>query len=86
MADKLIAHYNPDMDPNPTTPDIDGMWITKEAPYRVVKVWKTDSERPKLAEEPPHIRGYAAFMANRVFEFVPEKKRDKKKEGLKSKV
>ncbi len=39
MADKPIAYYNPSMNPNPTTPDIDGIWITREKPYRVVRVW-----------------------------------------------
>jgi len=86
MADKPIAYYSPSMKPNPTTPDIDGMWINREAPYRVVRVWQTDSERPGLAEEPAHIRGYTAFMAHRSFEFRPEKKRAGKKEDLGSRI
>lgn len=86
MANKLIAYYNPSMRPNPTTPNIDGMWITREEPYRVVKVWQTNSERPKLAEEPSHIRGYAAFMAHQFFEFRPEKKRAGKKKDLGSRI
>lgn len=86
MADKLIAHYNPSMKPNPNTPNIDGMWITREPPYSVVRVWQTDGERPKYAEEPSHVRGYTAFMAHNLFKFEPEKKRSGKKKDLGSEI
>jgi len=67
--EKYVAYYNKDMDPSPIEEDIDGMWITKSEPHLVVRVWKTDSERPKLAEEPDEIQAYSKFMAKKLYEF-----------------
>jgi len=77
--EKKIAYYNPKMDPSPIMKDIDGMWISRSEPYIVLKVWKNDSERPKLEEEPPYIQAYAAFMANHLYTFEPIKNKSKKR-------
>ena len=72
--EKRIAFYDPKMNPNPLSKNIDGMWITKSEPYTVVRVWQTDSERPRLAEEPKHIQAYSAFMARNFYVFKPTEK------------
>jgi len=64
-----VAYYEPGMNPNPKTPGIDGMWITREPPYTVTRVWVSEDSRPPLADEPKEIRGYAARAANRDFIF-----------------
>jgi len=72
---KDIAYYDPKMNPSPTTPDIDGMWITREEPYIVTRVWMADSERPRLKDEPSEIQAYAARRARELFDFKPIRKR-----------
>jgi hypothetical protein len=72
--EKLIAYYDPKTKPGPLEKDIDGMWITREEPHVVIKVWCTDYERPKYSEEPEYIQAYSAFMANKLYEFKPNKK------------
>jgi len=67
--EKKIAFFNKDMNPSPLTKEIDGLWITKSVPYRVIKVWKTDNERPRLSEELPEIQAYSAFMARQLYTF-----------------
>jgi hypothetical protein len=64
---KPTAYYSGDIDP--ATDDVDGMWITREPPYVVENIWRSDSERPRLADEPAHIRGYVAGAARREFDF-----------------
>ena len=66
---KKVAYYDPIMDPHPFSNDLDGMWITREEPFEVVKVWRIDERRPSVAEEPSYIQAYSIYMAQELYEF-----------------
>ncbi len=82
MAKKSVAYYDHGMRPSPTATDVSGMWITKEEPYIITKVWLSRREKLTFDDKPTDVIGYSAIGAHEIFDFEPIRKRSLRSERV----